>query len=57
MLELKRQLSELIEAYAVARATGNETLIRSSASAVVQFLESIEITMAPTDSALTLPDE
>lgn len=57
MLELKRQLSELIEAYAVARATGNETLIRSSAAAVVQFLESIEITMAPTDSALTPPDE
>ncbi len=43
MFQLKQQLSELIEAYAVARATGNETLIRSSAAAVIQFLESVEI--------------
>ncbi len=43
MSQLKQELSELVEAYAVARSTGNETLIRSSASAVIQFLESVDI--------------
>lgn len=38
ILETKEQLVHLIEAYAVAKATTNETLVRMSASSLQEFI-------------------
>lgn len=43
MSELKQKLTELIEAFAVARATGNQLLTQSAAGGLIQFLEGVEI--------------
>jgi hypothetical protein len=40
---MKEQLTQLIEAYAVAKATGNQLLTQSAATGLIQFIESIEI--------------
>lgn len=42
-MELKQQLTELIEAYATAKATGNQLLIQSAAGGLLQFLEGVEV--------------
>lgn len=39
----KQQLTELIEAYATARATGNNMLIQSAGASLIQFLETCSI--------------
>ncbi len=39
----KQQLTELIEAYATARATGNGFLIQTSSQALIKFLEDCTI--------------
>lgn len=44
MPDPKQQLTELIEAYAVARATGNNLLVQSAGSGLIQFLENCTIT-------------
>ena len=51
MPELKQQLTELIDAFAVARATGHETLIKQSATALVEFLESVQVTRPQADGS------
>lgn len=43
MPDLKKQLTELIDAYATAKGTGNELLMRQSAGALVQFLEGVAV--------------
>lgn len=43
MPDLKQQLTVLIDAFAVARSTGNEMLIKQSATALVEFLESVQV--------------
>lgn len=44
MSSLKQELTNLIDAFAVARTTNHQTLINQSATALVEFLESVEIT-------------
>ena len=44
MPDLKQQLTELIDAYAIARSTGNELLTKQAAGALVQFLEGVTLT-------------
>lgn len=44
MPDLKQELTELIEAFAVARQTGNQRLIQRSATDLVALLERVEIT-------------
>ena len=44
MPDLKQQLTELIDAFATAKATGNELLARQSAASLVQFLEGVTVT-------------
>lgn len=51
MPDPKQQLAELIEAFAVARATGNALLIQQSATALVEFLESVQITQQEDDGS------
>lgn len=53
MPDPKQQLTELIEAYAVARATGNPLLTQSAATGLIQFIESIEISKPETADAET----
>jgi hypothetical protein len=43
MPDLKQQLTELVDAFATAKATGNQLLTQSAASALVEFLEGIQI--------------
>ena len=43
MPDPKTQLTELIEAYAVARATGNNLLVQSAGSGLIRFLENCAI--------------
>lgn len=43
MPDSKQQLTELIEAYAVARATGNNLLVQSAGAGLISFLESVTI--------------
>lgn len=43
MPDPKQQLTELIEAYATAKATGNQLLTQSAAGGLIQFLEEIEV--------------
>lgn len=43
---LKQQLTELIEAYATAKATGNQLLTQSAAGNLLQFLEGVEVSKA-----------
>jgi hypothetical protein len=43
MPDSKQQLTELIEAYAIARATGNQLLVQSAGSGLIQFLENCTI--------------
>jgi hypothetical protein len=50
MADLKQQLTELIDAYAIAKATGNQLLTQSAATALVQFLEGVQL-------ASTQPEE
>jgi len=38
-MESKQQLAELIDAYAAAKASGNETLMRIALSPLQQFIE------------------
>lgn len=47
MPDFKQQLSELIDAFATAKATGNQLLVESAARMLVQFLEGVEITSKP----------
>ncbi len=50
MTDLKQQLTELIDAYAIARSTGNELLTKQAAAALVQFLEGVALApVAPTE--------
>lgn len=51
MPDLKQELSELIDAYSIARATGNERLTRQSAAALIEFLESVEISKPENDGS------
>jgi|LakMenEpi03Aug12_release.lakeMendotaPanAssembly.Ray.scaffolds.fasta_scaffold4097845_1 hypothetical protein len=43
MPDPKQQLTELIEAYAIARATGNQLLIQSAGAGLIGFLENCTI--------------
>ncbi len=43
MSDSKQQLTELIEAYAVARSTGNNLLVQSAGAGLIQFLENCTI--------------
>jgi hypothetical protein len=43
MPDPKQQLTELIEAYAIARATGNQLLVQSAGSSLIGFLENCTI--------------
>lgn len=43
MPELKQQLTELVEAYAIAKSTGNQLLAQSAATSLIQFLEGVEV--------------
>jgi hypothetical protein len=43
MPNAKQQLTELIEAYAVARATGNNLLVQQAGASLIQFLENCTI--------------
>ena len=43
MPDPKQQLTELIEAYAVARATGNNLLVQSAGAGLIRFLENCTI--------------
>lgn len=43
MPDPKQQLTELIEAYAIARATGNSLLMQSAGAGLIQFLENCTI--------------
>jgi len=43
-MELKQQLTELIDAFASAKASGNQTLIQYAAAVLTQFLSGIEVT-------------
>lgn len=43
MSDSKQQLTELIEAYAVARATGNNLLVQSAGGTLINFLENCTI--------------
>lgn len=47
MPDFKPQLMELIDAFATAKATGNQLLTENTARMVVQFLEGVEITPKP----------
>lgn len=40
----KQQLTDLIEAYAVARSTGNNLLVQGAGASLIEFLESCNIT-------------
>lgn len=44
MPELKQKLTELIEAYAVAKSTGNQLLAQGAAASLIQFLEGVDVT-------------
>jgi hypothetical protein len=50
MPDLKQQLTELIDAFATAKATGNQILTQSAAAGLVQFLEDCEITAKEVDA-------
>lgn len=43
MPDAKEKLTQLIEAYAVARATGNNLLVQSAGAGLISFLESVSI--------------
>jgi hypothetical protein len=43
MPDLKQQLTELIDAYATAKATGNQLLTQSAATGLIQFLDGVEV--------------
>lgn len=51
MTDVKNQLAELIEAYAVAKSTGNQLLAQSAASNLIQFIEGIEISKSESEQA------
>lgn len=51
MPDLKHQLSELIDAFATAKATGNQLLTQSAATSLIQFLEGCEITAKEAEPA------
>jgi len=53
MSELKQKLTELIEAFAVARSTGNQLLSQSAAGGLIQFLEGVEIIKPEPEPAKT----
>lgn len=54
MPDPKQQLTELIEAYAIARATGNQLLVQSAGSSLIGFLENCTIS---TDEPVELDAE
>lgn len=59
-MNTKEHLVELIEAFAAARTTANTLLTQNAASALVQFLESVELvpaepTPSPEPEAAPLP--
>lgn len=43
MPDLKKHLTDLIEAFAAARASGNQLLIQQSGATLIQFLESVDL--------------
>jgi hypothetical protein len=43
MPDLKQQLTELVDAFATAKATGNQLLTQNAAAALIAFLEGVEI--------------
>lgn len=46
-MELKEQLVGLIEAYAVARASNNEILVKMSATTLQDFVNRLELSLDP----------
>lgn len=44
MPDPKEKLTELIDAYGTARATGNAFLIQAASSALISFLETVTVT-------------
>ena len=46
MTELKKHLTELIDAYAAAKGTGSQLLMQGAAASLIQFIESVEITQS-----------
>lgn len=50
MNDLKKQLTDYIEAFAVAKSTGNNLLVQQSATALVQFLEGVDVTVKAPDA-------
>lgn len=51
MPDIKKQLTELIDAFATAKATGNQLLMQQSAASLVQFLEGVEVTPLEDDGS------
>jgi hypothetical protein len=49
MPDTKQQLTELIEAYAVAKSTGNQLLAQNAATGLLQFLETVEVSKVEED--------
>jgi hypothetical protein len=49
MSDLKKQLTDLIEAYAAARVSGNALLQQISVANLLQFLEGVEVTEVKED--------
>jgi hypothetical protein len=47
MPDFKQQLTELIDAFATAKATGNQLLTESAARMLVQFIDGVDITPKP----------
>jgi len=59
-MNTKEHLVELIEAFAAARTTANTLLTQNAGSALVQFLESVELVpveppLSPEPEAASLP--
>ena len=53
MPETKRQLLELIEAYAAAKSTNNAMLVQSAATALISFMEGVSIVAEPSAPTTT----
>lgn len=57
MTDQKQKLTELIEAYAVARATGNNLLVQAAGGGLIQFLENCTISTDVAVEAAVEPAE
>lgn len=51
MTPIKQELIQLIESYALAKASGNENLQRWAVEHLMHRLNSLEITLSPEDAA------